>query len=157
VLFSDQELAKKINDHFVSTWIDKGPQHTFAPGIYAHFDRSRTENFAVGTGVTNITAVFATADGTVLDAIPGYLDREKFEAEMDFALDLAKKLEACTSKDQARSAFAASHRAQLEHDRGLYAHRAHERLAEVGLLTLHELGLDYFDDFNPRERGCAIR
>ncbi len=157
VLFSDEKLARKINDRFVSTWIDKGPQHTFEPGIYAHVARSQLEGFALGKGVTNITAVFATADGTVLDAIPGYLDRESFEAEMDFALDLAKKLESCISKEEAAATYTSAHHARAYAVTGPYTAAAHVRLEKAGALTLEELGLDYFDDFNPAERGCAIK
>ena len=139
----------------MSSWINKSPRTRFRDGIWSKLDKKTLDGFALGNGVTNITAIFALPDGTVLNAVPGYLDVESFEAEADFAIELRAKVVDARGRlrDGAAKVIAEAHRGQAKTGRGPYEAKAHTRLAESGILTLDAIGPGYFDDFQARSVG----
>ncbi len=90
VTFSDEGVVKQLNEHFVCAWVNKRPDRKFRDGTYANLKCPLV--LRNGVGVTNVTAVFAAADGTVIHAMPGYLDVPTFKKHLEFARDLHARL-----------------------------------------------------------------
>lgn len=164
-MFSNETVAKSLDERFVCAWVNKRPEARFRDGMYAALNAEVYSTFPVGAGASNITAIFATAGGTVLNAVPGYLDKERFRAEMELALDLHWKMfdDAGQLRPGAVALYNAAHLERAKPSgteaksgvlarsgkRAPVAARAHERLAGAGILGLSELKLDYFDDLDP--------
>ncbi len=139
VVFSNEAVAKAVNEKFVCAWTNTSPQTRFRDGQWSKLPQRFYETYSIGNGVTNITSIFARPDGTVLSAVPGYLDVAAFEAEMKFALE---------ARDKDADALAAEHREQAGVRRGPFAGRAHQRLSKSAL-TLDRITRETFRDFAP--------
>ena len=132
VTFSEAETVKALNAKFVSAWVNRRPDLKFKDGLYpATWKPCGLPN---GAAVTNVTSVFAAPDGTVIHAIPGYLDGPEFRRQLDFALALHAKLydPAVKREDRAR----------------LYT-QAHEKAGHVLLakrfMRTDEMPFEFFD------------
>ncbi len=154
-MFSNEAVAKLVNDSFISAWTNRSPKTKFKDGLYQKLDARTVDTYALGNGVTNITAVFALPDGTVLNAVPGYLDAAAFEVEVKFALELRDKVTDAKGrlKEGGAKVIAEAHRARSKDGRGPFTAMSHRKLAEAGLLTLDKVGADYFKEFAPGKTG----
>ena len=115
VVFSDERVALAVNAKFVCVWENKAPAARFTGGPVPE-KPPQGGGLPVGTGATNVVSVFATPDGDVLNAVPGYLDVEGFLDEMRLAwavrrltMDAEFQL-----KPDAAKTFAGLHRAAAE-------------------------------------------
>jgi hypothetical protein len=155
VVFSNEAVVKLVNDRFISSWHNKSPKTKFRDGVWSRLDKRTYETYALGNGVTNITAIFALPDGTVLNAVPGYLDVKAFEAEATFAIDLAARIADGKGRlcDGAERMLAEAHREQAGVRRGPYARKAHARLADAGKMMMDAIGPTYFNDLQERRDG----
>ncbi len=83
VVFSDERVALAVNARFVCVWENKSPGARFSGPVVEKPPQAC--GLPIGTGATNVVSVFATPDGDVLNAVPGYLDVEAFLDEMRLA------------------------------------------------------------------------
>ncbi len=157
VVFSDESVAKEMNGRFVSAWMNKRPDIKFQDGLYKDLTDDFYSKYCLGTGVGNITAVFATANGRVLNAVPGYLDAASFKAEMRFALDLNERISNAngTPREDAPELVTNAH---VERTKWLgmaarFQKAAHQRLGQAGVLKIGQVHATYFDDLAPRRGG----
>jgi len=116
VAFSDAGIVKLLNDKFVCAWVNRRPDLKFKDGLYPKEWRPR--GLPNGAAVTNVTSVFAAPDGTVIHAMPGYLDVAGFKRHLEFAQKLQAQLYDPAVKKEDRA--------------GLYA-KAHQKAAKCGL------------------------
>lgn len=151
MLFSNDTLANEINERFASAWVNKQPCAKFPPNV------RRPSALPLGAGVTNVTAIFATSGGVVLDAVPGYLDVEGFRAEMRFAIDLHARMTEQEEdgrrrlfKPEAGAIYKKAHAELAKVQRGPFVAKAHELLAKAGLVTVEKIGFDYWNELAPR-------
>ena len=153
-MFSDEALARKIDEQFVCTWLNKHPEVKFAPGIYDRFTPDRFARFPVGTAPDNVCAVFLREDGTLLNAVPGYLDRELFVEEMTFAEKLATRLASRETwlRGEAGLVFEQAHADRAKRLGLTVAGKAHAIVAKLGLGGIERLPADAFDALALRER-----
>ena len=92
VVFSDERVALGVNARFVCVWANRTPSVEFPDRDpythpYVHRYEGRIDpSLQLGDGLKNVLSVFATPDGDVLNAVPGYLDVESFFDEMRVAL-----------------------------------------------------------------------
>ena len=102
-------VAKALRRSFVCAWMNKAPQTQFPDGMYDNAPAPcRLRN---GAGVTNVTAIFASAEGTVVHAMPGYLDPASFLTHLDFALALHSELsDPGVSRERRAGLYAEAHR-----------------------------------------------
>jgi hypothetical protein len=154
VVFSDEALARKIDEQFVCTWLNKHPEVKFAPGIYDRFTPAVFARFPVGTAPDNVCAVFLRDDGTLLSAVPGYLDRKAFTEEMELATKLAARLASRETwlRGEAGLVFEQAHADRAARLGSTVAGKAHMMLAKLGLGGIERLPADAFDALAPRER-----
>jgi hypothetical protein len=147
VVFSDEALARKIDERFVCTWLNKRPEVTFAPGIYDRFTPDVFAQFPVGTAPDNVCAVFLREDGTLLNAVPGYLDRKAFTDEMELATKLAARLSSRETwlRGEAGLVFEQAHADRAAKLGGTVAGKAHALLAKHGLGSVEQLPPGMFD------------
>jgi hypothetical protein len=141
VAFSEAETVKALSEKFVCAWVNRRPDLKFKDGLYPPGWKPR--GLSNGSAVTNVTSVFATPDGTIMHAIPGYLDGASFRRHLDFALALARQLSAA---DAARRAglHAETHKAAAKATRGYIERQAHEMLAPK-LMRVGEMKFEFFD------------
>ena len=71
VTFSNAEVVKALNKHFVCAWINKSPFQRFQDGLYTGRPTVELPN---RTAPDNVTSVFASWDGTVVHALSGSMD-----------------------------------------------------------------------------------
>src|SRR5688572_24218939 len=90
VAFSDPEVIKLLTEKFVCAWVNRRPDLKFKDGLYGKNWKPR--GLPDGAAVTNVTSVFADPDGTILHAIPGYLNPAAFKRHMAFARRLHLRL-----------------------------------------------------------------
>ena len=95
VVFSDERVALAFNARFVSVWENHAPNVRFSddppkPEKYLYRRSGELLDLPLGTGGTNVISIFATPDGQVLNAVPGYLDAESLFDEMRLALAVKK-------------------------------------------------------------------
>ena len=89
--FSDPAVAKALRRDFVCTWVNIAPAAKKYPdGLYDGV--KMPQGLRNGTGVTNVAAVFVSPDGTVIHAMPGYLDPATFQRHLEFAKALDPQL-----------------------------------------------------------------
>ncbi len=141
VVFSDEGVAREMNARFVSSWLNRRPEARFhgTPDV---------RELPLGAGADNVTSIFSTPDGLVLNAVPGYLDAANFLKEMRLALALHERLRA---RGLNGGTYAQAHR---DFDTGnRIARLAHDRLAKAGLPRIEELRPGYFDGLAPRAIG----
>jgi hypothetical protein len=149
VVFSNEEVAREMNERFVCAWVNKAPKAGFPDGLYREMTPEQYLRFPAGAGVTNVTSIFSTADGLVLSAVPGYLDVESFRGEARFASDLWSRMADASGRlrREARAYYTGWH--QFHAGRAGFVPAAHRRLAKAGLLPLDRITPAYFDDFAP--------
>jgi len=139
-VFSDERVALAFNAKFVSVWENHAPRVRFSdnPPKPEKYLFQPGEDLPLGQGGTNVISVFASPEGHVLNAVPGYLNADALLDEMRLA-QAVRKL-ALDGDDLplpgASKAFAGLHRAAAT----LYGNeppaRAHWILAKQGLATL---------------------
>jgi len=139
-VFSDERVALAFNAKFISVWENQRPESRFLdnPPKPEKVLFQPWEDLPLGQGDTNVISVFATPEGQILNAVPGYLDAEAFLDEMR----LAQAVRKLTLDDNyqplpgASKAFAGLHRAASD----LYGNeppaRAHWVLETKGMGTL---------------------
>lgn len=136
-------MAKALRRDFVCAWVNKTPKAKFQDGMYDHCKNPR--GLPVGTGVTNVTAVFASADGTVIHAMPGYLDPASFLRHLEFAKSLERKLSDPGIRRADRAGlYAEAHRNAGKASQIELEQAAHALLAGRFMRT-DELSLDFFN------------
>jgi hypothetical protein len=150
VTFSDPGVVKLMNEQFVCAWINKTPQTKFRDGMYA---QSKVPmGLPLGTGVNNVTAVFAAADGTVVHAMPGYLDVVSFKHHLEFARDLhARLFDGNVAKADRAGIYADAHRKAAKETKIDLEREAHE-LQAPRFMRVDEMSLKFFDRL-ARNRG----
>jgi hypothetical protein len=143
VAFSDAGIVKFLNDKFVCAWVNKRPDLKFKDGLYAN--QGRRKGLPNGAAVANVTAVFAAPDGTVIHAIPGYLDIPAFKRQLEFALELnARLLDPAVRRQDRAGLYAEAHRKAAQQWKNEVEGYAHKLLAPR-LMRVDELPLHYFD------------
>lgn len=149
VVFSDEEAAKAINKHFVSAWVNKSPRTRFTQSRWRCPPQFRQATYPLGNGPRNVTSIFATPEGTVLHAVPGYLDVEAFTSEMNFALRLHDAITDAEGKQvkDASEIYKKLHGEESKVEFGPSPGKAHARLADAGILKIDKITFGYFKDF----------
>jgi len=143
VAFSDPEVVKLLNEKFVCAWMNRRPDLKFKDGLYPKEWRPR--GLPNGTAVTNVTSVFAAPDGTVIHAMPGYLDVAGFKRHLEFALALQEKLYDPAVQGEARAGiYAKAHREAATTSKDDNEREAHELLA-TKWMRVAELKVTLFD------------
>ena len=132
VTFSEAETVKALNSNFVSAWANRRPELKFKDGLYPATWKPRS--LPNGAAVTNVTSVFAASDGTIVHAIPGYLDGAEFRKQLDFAFALHAKLYDPKVKRADRAGIYAEAHRKAGHD--LLANR---------FMRTDEMPFDFFD------------
>src|SRR5206468_3752610 len=143
VTFSDAGVVKLLNDKFVCAWVNRRPDLKFKDGLYPKEWRPR--GLANGAAVTNITSVFATSDGTVIHAIPGYLDVAGFKRHLEFAQNLQAQLyDPAVKKEDRADLYAQAHLKAAKVAKDDNEGEAHRLLAER-FMRVGELKFEFFD------------
>src|SRR5262245_24684891 len=126
---------------------------TFPPGMYKRLTPDMLQ-LRVGTAPDNVCAVFLRDDGTLLNAVPGYLDKESFGDEMTFAEKLAARLGSRETwlRGEAGLVFEQAHADRALKLGATVAAKAHAIMARLGLGGIERLPADAFDALAPRER-----
>ena len=139
-MFSDERVALAFNARFVSVWENRDPRarftdHTPRPERYIF---QPDEDLPIGTGETNVTCVFATPEGHILNAVPGYLTVEALFEEMRVALAVRERTMdgEFKLKPGASRAYTGIHRAAANLWGPTIPGRAHDRLAKLGMGVL---------------------
>jgi len=150
VTFSDDGVVKLLNEQFVCAWVNKRPERKFRDGTNANIKcEIRLPN---GLGLTNVTAVFAAADGTVIHAMPGFLDVPAFKLHLEFARDLHSRLFAPDVKPEERAAIhARAHLKAADEAKDKLEKDAHTLLATC-FMRVDEMPLNLFDGLRSRSR-----
>lgn len=143
VTFSDAGIVKLLNDKFVCAWVNRRPDLKFKDGLYPKEWSPR--GLPNGAAVTNVTAVFAAPDGTVIHAMPGYLDVPSFKRHLEFARKLQARLfdPAVRKEDRARL-YAKAHLEAAKVAKDENEGDAHRLLAQR-FMGVGELKFDHFD------------
>jgi hypothetical protein len=145
VVFSDERVALAVNARFVCVWENKAPEVHFTGAPIGK--PPQTCELPVGTGATNVVSVFATPDGDILNAVPGYLDVEGFLDEMRLAWAVQRRT--MDSEDQlkpnAAKTFAGLHQAAAKLCGPDVPGQAHAYLAERKWMMT--LGTSFQKDF----------
>ncbi|HEY3226161.1 MAG TPA: hypothetical protein VGK61_04080 [Planctomycetota bacterium] len=143
VTFSDGGIVKLLNDKFVCAWVNRRPDLKFMDGLYPKEWRPR--GLPNGAAVTNITSVFAAPDGTVIHAIPGYLNVAGFKRHLEFARKLQARLfDPAVKKEDRAGLFAKAHLEASKEAKDDNESEAHRLLAQR-LMRVADLKVDYFD------------
>lgn len=163
-MFSDAVLAAELNAKFACAWVNKKPSEKFE--YFRQITDRECRSLTPGAGASNVTSIFATPEGRVLNAFPGYLAPETFRAEMK----LAEEVHRWGFED-----YEGLHRARAEAylPRKLPAKttraddsmlpigvRVHRKLAKAGFLWVEDVTDAYFNEFAPRMASladCGIR
>ena len=136
------EVAKELNKGFVCAWKNKTPQARFPDGMHAYLKNGK-QGLGNGAGVTNVTAIFATADGELLHAMPGYLDPQSFLRHLAFAKTMHAQLAGVRREDRA-GVYQAAHEKAVREGTDDLDKGAH-RLLAPRLMRIDELPLGYFN------------
>jgi len=143
VAFSDAGIVKLLGDKFVCAWVNRRPELKFKDGLYPKDWRPR--GLCNGEAVTNITSVFAAPDGTVIHAMPGYLDVAGFKRHLEFALGLQAQLYDPAVKEKDRAGlYAKAHLKAGEVSKDYNEGQAHRLLAQH-FMRVDELKFEFFD------------
>jgi len=142
VVFSDERVARRINEHFVAAWKNVEPQEKFPDGWNSGRSEESLRSYPPGRGAGNITSIFAAPDGTVLTGVTGFLTVDGFLAEAERALRLRERMfdGAFRPKEGAHEVFKSEHReaAESTRDNGVAA-RAHQQQAREGPLKIEKV------------------
>lgn len=86
--FSNPDIVKVLNEKFVCAWVNKTPDASYEllPPGWPGGEVYR------GRGISAVTSVFCSPDGTVIHAMPGFLDVIDFKRNLTFARDLHARL-----------------------------------------------------------------
>ncbi len=156
--FSSRDAALRLNEKFACAWVNWKPEETFPN--FRQLTHRDCLILPVGAGVTNVLSVFATPEGAVLNAFPGFLDPSRFREETDFALEVERR---------GLEAYAELHRARAEEYRPKngpkpkqpldesalpLGTRAHLKLAKAGVQRVGEIPRAFFQDLAPRMVEC---
>ena len=145
VTFSDAEVIKQLNDTFVCAWVNRRPDLKFKDGLYG--PTWKPSGLSDGAGVTNVTSVFATSDGTILHAVPGFLNPAAFKRHLAFARRLHLRLtdpEVKSNEDRS-SLYSQAHvdASKISKERkGMAAHH----MMSAACLHISEFKVTFFDD-----------
>jgi len=143
VAFSDPEVVKLLNEKFVCAWVNRRPDLKFKDGLYGKEWKPRC--LGNGAAVTNITSVFASADGTVVHAMPGYLDVAGFKRHLAFAEKLRDQLfDPAVKKDDRSAIYSKLHLEAAKSAKDDNESDAHTMLAPR-LMRVEELKFNFFD------------
>ena len=125
VTFSDAGVAKKVNESFVCTWINRSPD--FKNREKATELRIKSESYEAFP-TKNFCTFFVTPDLRVLSYLSGYYNPAYFTQELSFALDLAGETATASREfdETKRAAYAKLHLARCRERR--------TQLAEMELL-----------------------
>jgi hypothetical protein len=141
VAFSDAGIVKVLGDKFVCAWANKRPDLKFKDDLYGTCWVPR--GLRNGAAAANVTCVFATADGRLIHAVPGYLDANGLKRHVEFATSLHETLLKAAPEDRTtlviKAHLAAARRAPNREEKS-----AHELLSK-GPLWAKDLALDHFD------------
>jgi hypothetical protein len=111
VTFSDEKVAKLINDNFVCSWVNRNPKfHNCETDTERRIVSNSFESYAT----KNFCTFFVTPDLDVLHYFSGYWSPSFFTSEVEFVLGLAKKV--CDENGRLRTDRLAEYRS---------AHRTH--------------------------------
>jgi hypothetical protein len=141
VTFSDKGIKKLLGDSFVCAWVNRRPCLKFKDGLYPAEWKPR--GLSNGAAVTNVTSVFAAPDGTLIHAIPGYLDAAGLKRHLEFAQKLQAQLQEAAIKDRARI-YSEAHSAAAKIAKDDNEREAHELLARI-FMRVSELKYELFD------------
>jgi hypothetical protein len=143
VTFSDGGMVKLLGDKFVCAWVNRRPDLKFKDGLYPKEWRPR--GLANGAAVTNITSVFAAPDGTVIHAMPGYLDVAGFKRHFEFAHALQAQLyDPAVKREDRAGLYAKAHLKAAKEAKDDNEAEAHRLLAER-FMRVDELKFGFFD------------
>ena len=150
VTFSDDGIVKALGDKFVCAWVNRRPDLKFKDGLYSKGWRPR--NLPNGTAVTNVTSVFAAPDGTVIHAMPGYLNVAGFKRHLEFAQELQARLydPAVPEKDRG-NIYSKAHLEAAKVAKNLNEVEAHRLLAPQ-IMQVGEMKYEFFDDLGDSYR-----
>jgi hypothetical protein len=149
VTFSDPEVVRQLNESFVCAWINKRPSEEFKDGRRPR-DIEQQRN---GTGVANITSVFAAPDGTVIHAMAGSLDVRFFSIQIEFAKDLRHRMyKEGEMRPHGEACYVAAHQTARGVTDALVS-GVHAVLARK-LLNVETMPLSLFDRLAERGRAC---
>ena len=149
VAFSNAAVVKLLNEKFVCAWVNKRPDLKFRDDLYPAGWKPR--NLPNGTAVANVTSVFAAGDGTVIAAMPGYLDTKGFKREVEFAMDLHQTLfDPSLRKEDRPRHFARAHERVAKEARDPKERRIRYQVSGA-YMTVFDMPLDFFVD-----KGCDI-
>lgn len=161
VTFSDAALAAELNAKFACAWVNKKPSEKFE--YFRQVTDKECRSLYPGAGAANVTSIFATPEGRVLDAFPGYLAPDAFRAEMELAGEVHRwgfedyeglhraRAEAYLPK-KAPAKTSPSDESALP-----VGARAHRKLARAGFLRIEDVTYTYFDDFAPRMQSLRVQ
>lgn len=142
VAFSDAGIVKLLGDKFVCAWVNRRPDLQFKDGLYKGWLPRGLSN---GAAVTNVTSVFAAPDGTVIHAMPGYLDINGFKRHLEFAQKLQAQLyDPAVRKEDRAGIYAKAHLAAAKVAKDDNEGEAHQLLAPK-LMRVNELKYAFFD------------
>lgn len=128
VTFSDPEVVRTLNRHFVCAWINKAPFKAFKDGLYKGQPPQALPN---RTAPDNVTSVFASWDGTVVHALSGSMDVKEFRRNVDFARDLYDQLyEGVGLRAFAGAIYTDAHKQAANKVTDDIAYRTHIRLSK---------------------------
>jgi hypothetical protein len=143
VTFSDVGIVKLLNDNFVCAWVNRRPDLKFMDGLYPKEWRPR--GLPNGAAVTNVTSVFAAPDGTVIHAMPGYLDVAGFKRHLEYARKLQAQLyDPAVKKEDRAGLYAKAHLDAAKEAKNDNEGEAH-RLLAPRFMRVDEFKLGFFD------------
>jgi hypothetical protein len=149
VTFSDAALAAELDARFACVWVNQRPSEEFKD--FRQIAPREVRSLGTGAGVTNVTSIFATPEGRVLNAFPGYLNPETFRAEMELAQEVHRYgFENYIGLHRARSrAYLAPTVAIHSKHTSSVGARAHFKLAQSGFLFLEDFERPFFEELAP--------
>lgn len=149
VAFSDPALAAEINARFACAWVNKRPSETFP--FFRQITAREMKGITPGAGASNVTSIFATPEGRVLNAFPGYLNPATFRAEMELAEEVCRYgFEDYAGLHLARAGAYLPPTVAIHSKRtSSTGARAHLKLAESGFLRLEDITDAFFGEPAP--------
>ena len=148
--FSNPEVVKLLNESFVCAWINKRPKEKFKDGGLGARDVLSLHD---GTAPANVTSVFAGPDGTVVHAMAGSLTIASFKTQIEFALDLGRRMyEGRELRPHAGATYFGAHNV-AQGVRDALVRGVHKVLSKR-LRTVRDMPLDLFDGFEDEGLQC---
>ena len=114
VSFSNPELQRTLNNHFVNTFTNTHGDPTAGKSI-KHSPNESPGPCIRGNGKQNVQSIFMTADGEIIHVATGYQSADDLIDESKFALALFNKIK-MKDHDQQRQIVVAKHRSRLDED-----------------------------------------